>query len=171
MRHQVKAKHLNRDSNSRKALFKGLVTSLITSGVVHTTEPKAKVIKGLVDKLIHKAQEGSVNTRRILARFFGRRDVVNQLVDKVAPAMNDRSSGFTRIVRIGKRRGDNTMMVKMELVKNPHIDAPTPQRSGSSDLPETVRDDKADVKTVSALSKKSVKETKTESKPKKVAKK
>lgn len=120
MRHQIKAKHLNRDSNSRKALFKGLVTSLITSGTIQTTEPKAKVIRGLVDKIIHRAQEGSVNTRRVLARFFGRRDVVNELVDKVAPAMKDRSSGFTRIVRLGKRRGDNTMLVKMELIKNPN---------------------------------------------------
>ncbi|MEO8581303.1 MAG: 50S ribosomal protein L17 [Patescibacteria group bacterium] len=120
MRHQIKSKQLNRDSNSRKALFKGLVTSLITSGEIDTTETKAKVIKGLADKIIHKAQEGSVNTRRVLARFFGRRDVVNELVDKVAPAMKDRSSGFTRIIRLGKRRGDNTMLVKLQLVKNPH---------------------------------------------------
>src|SRR3989344_8607132 len=105
MRHRVQAKHFNRDSNSRKALFKSLVSSLIQSGEIQTTEPKAKAIKGLVDKLIHKAQEGTINTRRILARFFGRRDVVNQLVDSVAPAMKDRQSGFTRIIRLGKRRG------------------------------------------------------------------
>lgn len=116
MRHQIKAKHLNRDSNSRKALFKGLVSSLITSGHIQTTEPKAKVIKGLVDKLIHRAQEGSVSTRRVLARFFGRRDVVNELVDKVAPSMKDRKSGYTTITRLGTRRGDNTMLVKMELM-------------------------------------------------------
>jgi large subunit ribosomal protein L17 len=133
MRHQIKAKHLNRDSNSRKALFKGLVTSLITSGEIHTTEPKAKVIKGLVDKLIHRAQEGSVNTRRVLARFFGRRDVVNELVDKVAPAMKDRSSGFTRIVRLGKRRGDNTMLVKMELVNNPHEEVKAVKKADKKD--------------------------------------
>ena len=119
MRHRVQAKHFNRDSNSRKALFKSLVSSLIQSGEIQTTEPKAKAIKGLVDKLIHKAQEGTINTRRILARFFGRRDVVNQLVDSVAPAMKDRQSGFTRIIRLGKRRGDNTMLVKMELVAKP----------------------------------------------------
>lgn len=135
MRHRVQAKHLNRDSNSRKALFKGLVTSLITSGEIHTTETKAKVIKSLVDKIIHRAQEGSINTRRVLARFFGRRDVVNELVDKVAPAMKDRSSGFTRIVRLGKRRGDNTMLVKMELVNNPHQE--TAQSDTKTAVPKT----------------------------------
>jgi len=122
MKHRIQAKHLNRDSNSRKALFKGLLSSLIQVGEIQTTEAKAKAVKGLVDKVIHRAQEGSVNTRRILARFFGRRDIVNELVDKVAPAMKDRKSGFTRIIRIGRRRGDNTMLVKMELVNNPHKD-------------------------------------------------
>lgn len=122
MRHRIQAKHLNRDTKSRKALLKNLVTSLIEVGEIKTTETKGKVLKGLADKLIHKAQEGSVNTRRILARFFGRRDVVNELVDKVAPAMKDRTSGFTRITRIGKQRGDNTMMVKVELIKNPHAE-------------------------------------------------
>lgn len=141
MRHQIKAKHLNRDSNSRKALFKGLVTSLITSGEIETTEPKAKVIKGLVDKLIHRAQEGSVNTRRVLARFFGRRDVVNELVDKVAPSMKDRSSGFTRIVRVGKRRGDNTMLVKMQLVNNPSDVAVKPE---AKETKEVKKADKAE---------------------------
>lgn len=121
MRHRIQSKHLNRDANSRKALFKGLVTSLIEAGEIHTTESKAKAVKGLVDKLIHKAQEGSVNTRRVLARFFGRRDVVNELVDKVAPAMKDRTSGFTKITRVGKRRGDNTMIVKVELVNKPEV--------------------------------------------------
>lgn len=118
MRHRIQAKHLNRDSNSRKALFKGLVGSLITTGEIQTTETKAKAIKGLADKIIHRAQEGSVNTRRVLARFFGRRDIVNELVDKVAPSMKDRTSGFTRITRLGKRRGDNTMLVKIELMNN-----------------------------------------------------
>ena len=125
MRHRSSKKHLSRDTTSRKALFKNLATSLIQSGQIETTETKAKVIKGLVDKLIHRAKEGSITTRRVLAQFFGRRDVVNELVDKVAPAMKDRESGFTRIVRTGKRRGDNTMMVKIELVNNPYKEEKT----------------------------------------------
>lgn len=119
MRHRVKSNHLNRDTNNRKALFKSLITNLIQVGEIKTTEAKAKAIKGLTDKLIHRAQNGSVAARRVLARFFGRRDIVNMLVDEVAPAMSDRSSGFTRITKIGKRRGDNADLVKMELVTKP----------------------------------------------------
>ncbi len=121
MRHRVKSNHLNRDTNNRKALFKSLITSLIQVGEIKTTEPKAKAIKGLTDKLISRAQNGSIAARRLLARFFGRRDIVNKLVDEVAPAMSDRKSGFTRITKLGKRRGDNAVMVKMELVAKPVV--------------------------------------------------
>ena len=119
MKHRIKGKHLNRDTNNRKLLFKGLISSLIETGEIKTTETKAKAIKGLTDKLVGKATQGSVAARRLLARFFGRRDVVNKLVDEVAPAMKDRKSGFTRITKIGKRRGDNTEMVKIEFVEKP----------------------------------------------------
>lgn len=119
MRHRVKSNHLNRDTNNRKALFKSLITNLIQVGEIKTTEPKAKAIKGLTDKLIHRAQEGSITARRLLSRFFGRRDIVNKLVDEVAPAMSDRKSGFTRITKLERRRGDNAVMVKIELVNKP----------------------------------------------------
>lgn len=119
MKHRVKKTKLNRNTSSRKALFKSLITSLIQVGEIKTTESKAKAIKGLTDKLIRTSQGSSVAARRLLARFFGKRDIVNQLVDQVAPAMKDRKSGFTRITPIGNRRGDNAMMVKMELVEKP----------------------------------------------------
>lgn len=119
MRHRSNTSQLNRDTNNRKALFKSLISSLIQVGEIKTTEAKAKAIRGLTDKLIHKAQDGSVAARRLLARFFGRRDVVNTLVDQIAPSMKDRKSGFTRIIPLGKRRGDNANMVKIELVAKP----------------------------------------------------
>lgn len=127
MKHRVAGKKLNRDTNNRKALFKGLITSLIEAGEIKTTETKAKAIKGLTDKLINRAQDGSLAARRLLGRFFGRRDIVNQLVDTVAPATKGRTSGFTRIVRLGKRRGDNTMMVKIELVDKPTVGSEKPE--------------------------------------------
>lgn len=121
MKHRIKGYKLNRDTTNRKALFKSLVSALIQVGEIKTTETKAKAIKGLADRLIHRAQEGSINTRRLLGRFFGRRDIVNHLVDVVAPAMNDRVSGYTRITKLGKRAGDNATMVKVELVKKPDL--------------------------------------------------
>jgi large subunit ribosomal protein L17 len=119
MRHRSSTKHLGRNPAERKSLFKGLLKSLFEAGAIETTEAKAKAVKGIADKLIHRAQEGTVSTRRSLQRFFGTRNTVNLLVDQVAPALKGRDSGYTRIVRLGKRRGDDSMMVKMELVVRP----------------------------------------------------
>jgi large subunit ribosomal protein L17 len=119
MRHRVKTKHFNRDSNHRKHLLRNLVRELILHGAIDTTKPKAKVVKGLADKLIYRAQTDTVANRRLLHRFFGKRDVVNTLVDKIAPAMKDRVSGFTTLKSVGIRRGDNTGIFKLELMVKP----------------------------------------------------
>jgi large subunit ribosomal protein L17 len=119
MRHRVKAQHFNRDTKSRKALFKNLLSSLFEHGAVETTEQKAKAIKRLADKIIGKALPGTLTARRVLERFFGSKQIVNRLVDSVAPVMRDRTSGFTRIIRLGSRRGDDATMVKLELVVQP----------------------------------------------------
>lgn len=121
MRHRVKGVKLGRDTEQRKSLFKNLLTALFTHGEIQTTEAKAKAIKGIADKLISRAQSGTLPARRLLSRFFGTRAVANRLVDEVAPAMKDRTSGFTRIIRLGKRMGDDSMMVKMELVTKPVV--------------------------------------------------
>lgn len=119
MRHRSATRHLGRNTEQRKSLFKNLLRALFEHGQIETTEAKAKAIKGIADKLIHRAQEGTLSARRVIGRFFGTRQAVNLLVDQVAPAMKDRNSGYTRIVRLGKRRGDDSMMVKMELVSRP----------------------------------------------------
>ncbi len=119
MRHRSNTTHLNRNTAQRKSLFKNLLRALFEYGQIETTETKAKAIKSIADKLVHRAQEGTISARRLLQRFFGTRAVVNRLVDEVAPAMGERTSGYTRIVRLGKRKGDDSMMVKMELVNKP----------------------------------------------------
>ncbi|MBU0974526.1 50S ribosomal protein L17 [Patescibacteria group bacterium] len=119
MRHRVKIKHFNRDSKARKALFKGLVRSLIEHGHIVTTESKAKEIKRITDKIISNAKVDTIATRRLLHKFFGRRDVVNSLVDRIAPEFADKKSGFTRIEAVGLRRGDNTKLAKLSLTKMP----------------------------------------------------
>ncbi len=117
MRHQVKIKHFNRDTKARKALLRGLVRSFIEYGYITTTVAKAKEARRLSDRLISKARKGDLNTKRVLHRFFGKRDIVNTLVDKIAPMFPKRNSGFSRIIKLGKRRGDNTAMARLELVK------------------------------------------------------
>jgi large subunit ribosomal protein L17 len=119
MRHRVAGRHFNRDTNQRKALLKGLLCALIEHGEMVTTLPKAKEMKRLADKLIYRAQDDTVASRRLLHRFFGRRDVVNTLVERVAPAMKDRSSGFTTSSSVANRRGDNVSMVRISLVTKP----------------------------------------------------
>ena len=117
MRHRQKTKQLGRDTKSRKALLRNLVRSLVEHGEVETTEAKAKEVKRWADKLIGKAKDDSLVTRRQLHSFFGKRDVVNTLVDRVAPAMKDRISGFSTIKKLGKRRGDNSDLVKLSLIE------------------------------------------------------
>jgi len=121
MRHGIKSKHFNRDVNSRKAMLRELVVNVVKHGQITTTLPKAKETRRIADRLIHKAQTDTVATRRILHRFFGKRDVVNTLVERVAPAMTNRVSGFTRITSAGTRRGDNAAMVTLALVIAPAV--------------------------------------------------
>ncbi|OGJ21783.1 MAG: 50S ribosomal protein L17 [Candidatus Pacebacteria bacterium RIFCSPHIGHO2_01_FULL_46_10] len=119
MRHRLAGRTFGRNTNQRKKLFKNLVSSLIVHGEIKTTEARAKAIRGVVDKMIHRAQEGTIAARRVLAKFFGKNDMVNRLVDEIAPAMKDRTSGFTRILHLENRRGDDALLVKMELVVKP----------------------------------------------------
>jgi len=116
MRHRVKKSFFNRGTKHRQAMLRSGVRNLILHGKILTTMAKAKEFKRLTDKIIHKAMDDSVASRRKLHQFFGKRDVVNTLVEQVAPSFKERQSGFTRITKQGRRRGDNTEMVKLELL-------------------------------------------------------
>lgn len=116
MRHRVQKNHFNRNTNERKALLKGLLRNLVEQGEIVTTDGKAKEIKRLMDKLVYKAKTDTVANRRLLHRVFGQRDVVNTLVERVAPAMGNRISGFTTLSKLGSRRGDSAQMVALKFV-------------------------------------------------------
>ena len=140
MRHRVHKKHFNRDTNHRKMLLRNLVRELLLHGAIKTTRPKAKEAGRIADKLISKAQDDSIATRRVLHRFFGKRDVVNTLVDRVAPAMKDRVSGFTTIKSVGVRRGDNTELVQIELVVKPaRVGSLKSEKAAESEKKETAK--------------------------------
>lgn len=117
MRHKVYGKHLNRDTNQRIALFKGLVRSLILNESITTTSAKAKAIKGLVDRLVIKAKENSSSSKRVVQSFIPSLEVNKRLFEELAPRYSSRSSGFTEVVRLGRRLGDGSMMVRMSLIK------------------------------------------------------
>lgn len=114
MRHRVYGKKLGLDKDGRANLFKSLVRSLIINETIETTDSKAKAIKGLVDKLVNQAK--SPNTRRLLHQFLVDKKLVEKLVKEIIPGLSKRTSGYTSIVKMGPRLGDNAMMVRMSLL-------------------------------------------------------
>ncbi len=121
MRHKLKGKKLNRNTKQRKALFKNLISALIIHGQIKTTISKAKAIKKLTDKLMIKAKQGTVHSRRQILAFLADKKVAFKLIDEIAPSNAKRQSGFTRFTRLGKRRGDDAMMVRLELIDKPAV--------------------------------------------------
>lgn len=119
MRHRVATNRLNRDSQHRRSLFANLATSLIEHGAINTSLAKAKAVQPLVEKLITKAKLGGVHHRRLVGKTLNKRKTVNRLVDVIAQTNPDRQSGHTRITKLSRRLGDNTLIVRLELVDAP----------------------------------------------------
>ncbi len=114
MRHSVYGRKLGRDKNQRTALFRSLVQSLILSEQITTTEAKAKAIRGTVDRLINQAK--SPESRRLISQFLVSKKVSDKLVKDLIPRLQGRNSGYSSIVRLGRRLGDDAMMVRMRLL-------------------------------------------------------
>ena len=117
MAHRIGGRKLSRKQGPRLALFKNLTVSILRYERVQTTEAKAKEIQGRVEKMITLAKRGDLTARRtVVAAFPNEPLVVTKLFDEIAPKYADRSSGFTRIVKLGMRSGDAAEMVQIELV-------------------------------------------------------
>jgi large subunit ribosomal protein L17 len=131
MRHKVSGKTLNRDSSHRKALRMNLATELLEHGRIRTTRVKADYVRGFAERLITLAKRGlakakdsgneadAVHARRIVAsRLNNNRVLVKKLFDEIAPRYMERPGGYTRIYRLGVRKGDNAEMALLELVES-----------------------------------------------------
>ncbi len=116
MRHGVARKKLKRDAGSRKALLRGLTTSVIEHERVITTVPKAKAVKPLVEHMITLAKRDTLHTRRQAAAFLETPGSVKKLFDTLGTRFGQRNGGYTRIVRIGPRKGDGAEQAMLELV-------------------------------------------------------
>ncbi len=116
MRHGVAGYKLKRNIASRNSLLRGLVTSVIESDFVITTVPKAKAVRPLVDKMITLAKEDTLHSRRQAAAFLRTPASVQKLFDKLGTKFGQRNGGYTRIVRLGWRKGDGAELAKLELV-------------------------------------------------------
>jgi large subunit ribosomal protein L17 len=116
MRHRYGNYKLKRDKGARNSLLKGLVTSVIEHERVITTVPKAKAIKPLVDNMITLAKAGTLHSRRQAAAFLETPASVQKLFDKLGPRFGQRNGGYTRIIRLGWRKGDGAEQAMIELV-------------------------------------------------------
>ncbi|MDL1895818.1 50S ribosomal protein L17 [Anaerolineae bacterium CFX7] len=110
-------RHLGRNSAQRKALFRGLVTQVIQHERIETTEAKAKAVRSDVEKVIGYAKRGDVHARRLALRIIQDKKTVEKLFDKIGPRFKDRNGGYTRIVKLGPRKGDAAAMALLELVE------------------------------------------------------
>lgn len=120
MRHNVKGRKLGTDSSHTKAMKKSLVAALFTNDRIKTIESRAKEIRPDVDKIITWAKRGDLHSRRLAIAALGNKELVREVFEKVAQGMfQDRQGGYTRIYKLGPRKGDNAPMVIMELVTEP----------------------------------------------------
>ncbi|MEW6420973.1 MAG: 50S ribosomal protein L17 [Deinococcota bacterium] len=116
MRHGKAGRKLNRNSSARVALARAQATALLREGRIQTTLTKAKELRPYVEKLITTAKGGDLHARRLVARDIHDKDVVRKVMDEVAPRYAERQGGYTRILRVGTRRGDGVTMALIELV-------------------------------------------------------
>jgi len=116
MRHNVSGRKLNRTPAHRKMLYRNLVTSLFKHERIQTTVPKAKEARAVAERLITFAKRGDLHARRIAARKVTEPAVLQKLFAEIGPRYADRAGGYTRIMRLGPRQGDNAEMVILELV-------------------------------------------------------
>jgi len=117
MAHRVDGRKLGRKMGPRLALYRNLTVSILRYERVKTTEAKAKEVQGRVERMITLAKRGDLSARRaVVSEFPNEPLVVNKLFDEIAPKYADRTSGFTRIVKVGQRPGDAAEVVQIELV-------------------------------------------------------
>ena len=117
MAHRISGRKLGRTSAPRRALYANLIVAVLRYEQIRTTEARAKEVRGMVERIISLAKEGSLaSRRRILSELPNEPLVIQKLMNEIAPRYGDRSSGFTRVVKIGLRAGDAAPIVQLELV-------------------------------------------------------
>ena len=121
MRHRHGLRKLNRTTSHRLAMLRNMCNSLITHEAIKTTVPKAKELRRVVEPLITLAKEATLANRRLAFDRTRDRDVVAKLFNEIGPRYNARPGGYTRILKMGFRVGDNAPMAFVELVDRPVV--------------------------------------------------
>lgn len=116
MRHRRQAKRFSRSPEARKALVRGLVTSLVEHERIKTTLPKAKELRRHVERAITMGRKGDLSATRTLLSSYPNRDTVSKIVNNLSVRFKERPGGYTRILKLGNRAGDNAPMAFIEFV-------------------------------------------------------
>lgn len=111
-----KGRRFGGSSSHQKAMLGNLVASLIAAEAIVTTEAKAKALRPVVERVITKARKGGVHRQRQVVSLLGDKDMARKLFDVIGPRYEDRPGGYTRILKLGPRHGDNAPMARIELV-------------------------------------------------------
>ena len=123
MRHLKSGRKLSRNSSHRWALMRNLITSLLREEKIRTTDPKAKELRRWAERVITLGKQGSLHARRQAIGIVQDKAVVRKLFDTIAPRFKDRPGGYTRIIKIGVRRGDAAQISLIELVASAETSA------------------------------------------------
>ncbi len=117
MRHCKSGRRLGRKTSHREAMFRNLVTSFLNHEKITTTDAKAKEIRSIAEKMITLGKRGDLHSTRLAASYIREKSVVTKLFSTIAPRYKERSGGYTRIIKLGIRQGDNAPLSVLELVE------------------------------------------------------
>jgi large subunit ribosomal protein L17 len=117
MRHKVAGRRLSRPTGHRMAMYYNLTTELLKYEKIITTQPKAKEARGIAEKIITLGKVGSLHARRQALAIISDEKVVEKVFNELVPRYASRAGGYTRILKLGPRRGDGAPMAQLELVK------------------------------------------------------
>lgn len=130
MRHRLAGRKLGRTTSHRLAMLRNMVTEFLDKERIITTVPKAKELRPYAEKIITLGKRESLHARRQALSVIRRKAVVHKLFDTLGPRYADRNGGYTRIVRLGFRKGDNAEMAIIELIDR-ETEAPAPDKKES----------------------------------------
>lgn len=117
MRHRRKGRQLSRTRSHKRAMLRNMATSLFRHERIRTTEAKAKELRPYAEKLISLARRDDVHSRRQAGRHIADREVLQKLFDRIGPRFEGRSGGYTRILKLGARKGDGAELALIELTE------------------------------------------------------
>lgn len=116
MRHAKKRKRLGTDASHRRAILRNLATEILKHEKITTTQVRAQTVRPVIDKLITLAKKGNLHARRQISELISEEEVIKKLFSEVVTRYEDRPGGYTRILKLGPRKGDAASMVVIELV-------------------------------------------------------